>query len=349
MQAQQAVITAPRHVEFQPVEMRDPPSPGNALLRTRVSFISAGTELAMYAGTEPRIHDPAEGHWKYPYRPGYANVADVLAVGQGVTRVVAGQRVFTFAPHVSHHVFNLWDGDVIEPLPQAMDDETAAAARMATVAITALQVTDLQLGDWVVVFGLGAVGNLAAQLFQLAGCRVMGVDPVASRCQLAMRCGIEQVITAAGESAAQQIRQLIGARARDGDGKPVICVDAVGHSAIVAGAINLVAKHGQIIILGAPRAPYDANLSDLMRRAFSNWITIKGAMEWRLPRTPALDPHARHTTLGNLRLVFDLVQRGRLHVQPLISHRLPASEIHHAYEGLLGQKSEYTGVLLRWL
>lgn len=348
MLAQQAVITGPRHIEFQPLELDDPPAPASALLRTRATFISAGTELAVFAGLEPRLADPKEGYWKYPFKPGYANIADVLAVGQGVTRVHPGQRVFTFAPHASHHVFTLWDWDVIEPVPQALDDETAAAARMALVSITALQVADVQLGDWVVVYGLGVVGNLAAQLLQLAGCRVIGVDPVETRCQLATDCGVERVVADSGERAAQRIRRLIDVRARRADGRPDICVDAVGHGRVVADAINLVGKGGQVIVLGSPRAPHEADLSQLMQRAFSNWITVKGALEWRLPRLASVDPAARHSSQSNLRLIFDLIERGRLRVQPLISHRLPAAHIQQAYEGLLLQKDRYTGVVLRW-
>jgi UDP-N-acetyl-D-mannosaminuronate dehydrogenase len=39
-----------------------------------------------------------------------------------------------------------------------------------------LLVSDAELGDWVAVYGLGLVGNLCAQLFALAGCRVIGID-----------------------------------------------------------------------------------------------------------------------------------------------------------------------------
>jgi threonine dehydrogenase-like Zn-dependent dehydrogenase len=216
------------------------------------------------------------------------------------------------------------------------------------VAITTLQVADVQLGDWVVVYGLGAVGNLAAQLFQLAGCRVIGVDPVPARCDLAANCGIERVVAAAGEAASQHIRQAIAGRARHGDGRPDICVDAVGSGAIIADAVNLVAKCGQIVVVGSPRAPHVTNLSAPMQRLFSKWITIRGAMEWRLPRLPGPESTERHTTQGNVRLIFDLVQRGRLHVRPLISHRLPAARIQQAYDGLLQEKDRFTGVVLQW-
>ena len=342
--AKQIVFTGPRKLTIKPVELPpDTPQPGSVLLQTRVSFISAGTELGIYAGQDPRLHEPGSG-WSYPHEPGYANIATVIAANAipDSSPLQIGTRVFSFVPHVSHYAYKLSPWGLLEPVPDDLDDETAAAARMALVSISALQVADLALNDWVVVYGLGAVGNLAAQLFQLAGARVIGVDPQSARCKLAETCGIERTIAAAGEQASQTIRDLT-----DGKG-PRISVDAVGHPAIIRDAMALTAAHGEVIVLGSPRATLQTNLTDLMRPVFGRWVTIKGALEWRLPQRAELDPHSRHSSEGNLRNIFDLIRRGRLHVKPLISHRMPYTDAKQGYEGLLEDKQHYTGVILTW-
>ena len=47
-------------------------------------------------------------------------------------------------------------------------------------------------------------------------------------------------------------------------------------------------------------------------------------------------------------MIFDWISDGRLLVEPLISHRLPPSNIKDAYEGLLNAPGEFTGVVLDW-
>ncbi|MCC7145789.1 MAG: zinc-binding alcohol dehydrogenase [Phycisphaeraceae bacterium] len=350
MKTRQVFITAPRQASLLEQDLPTP-NPRQALLQTRASFISAGTELSIYAALDPRIHDPNSG-WNYPFKPGYANIATVVSVGAEVTKVApgiaAGQRVFTFTPHTSHALFDLWDWDVIEPVPAELSDATAAACRMGLVAITGLQVADLALNDWVAVFGLGAVGNLAAQLFQLAGARVIAIDPVASRCELARRCGVERVIQGAGAPALESVRTMIRQAGDPDKQAPRLCVDAVGHSAILRDAVDLVATHGQVIALGSPRQPYETDMAPISRQIFGRWITITGALEWRLPHLTHLDPHARHSMQSNLRDVFDLVRRGKLRVDPLISHHFRPEQIQDAYEGLLNDKDHFHGVVLDW-
>ncbi|MCC7407522.1 MAG: zinc-binding dehydrogenase [Phycisphaeraceae bacterium] len=341
MLSRQVVIPSERQVVLQDVELPvGAPGPNQALLRTRASFISAGTELAVYAAIDPRVwsKDP---YFAYPARPGYANIATVEAVGEKVKQVQPGQRVFTFHPHVQDHVFDLWDWDVIEPVPEGVDDATAGAARMGLVSISSLQVADVALNDWVAVFGLGIVGNLACQFFQLAGARVIGVDPVAARCDLARRTGIEHVIAGSGKEAQETIRELTGGGVR-------VAVDAVGHAAIVREAMEIVVAHGQVVLLGSPRVTHETDVTAMLKPIFGRWVTVTGALEWRLPRLPGLDPHARHTTLGNLRMIFDLMARGRLKVAPLVTHRMPVEKIKEAYDGLLMDKEHFHGVALLW-
>ncbi len=340
--ARQAIVPEPRKLVFVNLDLPDVPGPGQALLQTRRTFISAGTELAVYAGTDPRIGQPGHDWLSFPFKPGYANVATVTAIGDGVTQVRPGDRVFTFLPHVSHGLAHDWDWMLVERIPEGVSDDDAAAARMALVSITAQQMSDTHLNDWVVVFGLGAVGNLAAQLFQAAGARVIGVDPVRQRCDLAGQCGVEHTLCVSGADALEGARQIMG------DQRPHACIDAVGHPAIVNDAVHLCGDHGKVIVLGSPRQPHDMNVTPMLQQMFSRWITVVGALEWRLPQTSRLDPHSRHSSQGNLRTIFELIAREGLRVRPLISHRLPASRMQEGYEGLLNHKDQYTGVVLDW-
>src|SRR5262245_37028166 len=104
MKIRYALVRGKNDVVFDTRELdHDAPRAGEALLQTEASFISAGTELAIFSGVDPQV---TSGWCKYPFRPGYANVSRVTAVGEGVNEVKPGDRVFTFTQHQSHQFFD---------------------------------------------------------------------------------------------------------------------------------------------------------------------------------------------------------------------------------------------------
>jgi 2-desacetyl-2-hydroxyethyl bacteriochlorophyllide A dehydrogenase len=339
MQFTEAVIVDMRKVVMETSDLgRDEPGPGEVLIQTVASFISAGTELASYAKTDPLCYT---GGWcAHPWRPGYANVGRVIAAGDGVDYAAVGDRVFTMHKHCSHHFAGGYGWDMVVPVPDDVEDGIAAAARMAMVSIAGVHVADLALNDWVAVLGLGTVGNLCAQLFRIAGARVIGIDPVESRRTLAQEVGIPHTVGGSPDEVAAAVMDLTGGKGAR------ITVDAVGHTAVIDQAIPLTADHGDIVVLGTPRVEVQMNGTDLVRPVHMRWLNIKGALEWRVPMDPT--PHVRHSIRGNLETVLSLMDQGKLHVEPLISHRMPAAEIGAAYDGLLDEKDTYTGVVLEW-
>jgi len=343
MKTRQVIVHNQHDVRLDAVELdHDEPHDHELLIRTRASFISAGTELAIYTGLNPQVSSPV-GWCRYPASMGYANVGEVVAVGQAVDGFSVGERVFTLAHHVRDHLATVGQNLVV-PVPENLTDAQAVAARMAMVAIAAVQVADLALNEWVAVFGLGTVGNLAAQLFRLSGARVIGIDPYEPRRRIAEKAGIEHVIGGSEEEVATAIQKLtgnVGAR---------IAIDAVGDSRVVHQAAQNTATYGQVILLGTPRAEVQANVTDTIWPVHYRWIKFIGAHEWRLPlvHRPCHREDLRHSVESNLVTIYDLIERGCLRVDDLISHQMRPEQIEDAYEGLLNHKDTYWGVVLDW-
>lgn len=338
MLVREVVVTGQYEVELQTRELDESAlGPEDLLIETEATFISAGTELANYSGREPRVFIPNQ--WcTYPWRSGYANVGVVKAVGSAVTRAKVGERVFSYAKHGSRVVFN--QQRLVIPVPEGMDAAVAAATRMAGVALTSLVVSEIRDAPWVAVYGLGMVGNLAAQAFTLRGCRVIGVDPVASRRKLAESCGIAYTVGGSVEEANAAVLELTNGLGAD------ITVDAVGHSGVVMQALEATARFGQLILLGSPRVPVEGNLTALLSDVHLRMITMRGALEWSLPIYP--DTGNRTSQYSKQQSIFEWVKAGKLQIEPLISHRLSPEEIKQAYEGLLREQELYTGVALIW-
>ena len=338
MRIREVVVTGQNRVELQTAEIDAPVlAPNELLIDTEYTFISSGTELANYTGKEPKVFQ--KGAWcEYPWRSGYANVGIVSEVGSGVTRAAPGDRVFTYGRHAS--TIRYTQDRLVAPVGEAVDPAVVAASRMAGVAMTAVIVGEIGTNPWVVVFGLGLVGNLASQIFQIHGCRVIGVDPVAARRQLAERCGIERTVGGSPDAAQAEIQEITSG------GLGNITVDAVGHSGVVMQALRATANHGQLIILGSPRVSVPGDLTELLSETHLRWITIRGALEWCVPMYP--DIGNRTSQFGKQQTIFDWMARGQLHVEPLISHRLKPDQIKQAYDGLLNEPEVYTGVVLDW-
>ena len=344
MRIQQVIVTGQNQVELRDIELNESLGPDEFLVETECSFISAGTELANYTGKEPQVFQP--GSWcAYPWRSGYANVGKVKAVGENVARVQVGQRVFTSGAHAS--VIKVSQQRMVIAVPDGMDPAVAAASRMAGVATTAVVVADLGLHPWVVVFGLGMVGNLAAQAFRILGGRVIGVDPMPERRALAERCGIPVTVGGTPEEVRQAVADATGGAMAD------IAVEATGLSPVILQALGVTANLGQCILLGSPRAPFDGSLTAVFSDIHLRNITVRGALEWILPAYPPVGTSGGKTLpllslYDKQAMIFDWVQRGEMQVAPLISHRLPARQVKEGYDGLLQHPETYTGVVLEW-
>ena len=316
--------------------------PQAVVIQAETTVISAGTELAIYSALTPGVHTP--GSWNaYPCRPGYGLVGRVLAAGQVVKRVAVGDRVFCFGHHASHQVYNMASGKAVRAIFNVDEDlaaEQLVMLRMAMVAIHAPQLTECHPGDTVAVFGLGVVGNLAAQLYRQAGMHVIGIDPVKARCDVARQVGIETVVDVAPEHQLEAIRDLTG-----GQGAPVT-VEAVGHSAVVNTSIAACADFGQVILLGSPRASHTADMTPAFRDIHLRWLTVRGALEWRLP--PYAASGIPHSVESNLARLINALRSGALNVDAVRSHIIKPSGLPDAYNGLLNRKDAYLGTVIDW-
>jgi 2-desacetyl-2-hydroxyethyl bacteriochlorophyllide A dehydrogenase len=343
MQAIYTVMPDERVLEIHQEEI-DPAGLGlnELLIRAEASVVSAGTELANFTALSPGVWVP--GSWNaYPWRPGYGMVGQVVATGGGTKDFHDGERVFCFGKHASLQRFQVSDEEPYNsafPVDPGLPASTIMIARMALIGIAGPQVADFQTGDTVVVFGMGLVGNLAAQLYQISGSKVIGVDLVPERCEIARQTGIETVVDVPIENQMDAIRDLTNGLGVD------IAVDAVGETGIIQMCVELCAPHGQVILLGSPRKPYETNATKMLRTIHHRWIQLRGALEWRLPAYTS-DPKAE-SIHSNLEMILDHILGGRLKIKPLITHVITPDQLQDAYVGLLEKKESYLGVIIDW-
>ncbi|MNI01441.1 putative zinc-type alcohol dehydrogenase-like protein YjmD [compost metagenome] len=303
------------------------------LVKKLYTLISPGTELAMLSGKE--------AWFQMPGIPGYAAVSEIVEVGEGVTGFNSGDVVFHYGSHSKYEVVSV-KGTFLK-VPEKLDLKWVPFTRMATVATTAIRVSNIEFGDYVSVTGLGLIGNMAAQLAQSQGAVVIGIDISTERLGIAQQCGVLHSVHGGQGSVKQRIVDIT-------DGKGVSThIEATGVPQVAVQSLEWIAKLGEIIFLGSPRGEYNTDVTDILNYCHlynRGCITFKGAHEWRYPIEP--NEFVKHSLVRNSTIVFEFMKQKRLQIDSLISHVLKPEQAKQAYEGLRENKDQYSGVLFNW-
>jgi threonine dehydrogenase-like Zn-dependent dehydrogenase len=135
--------------------------------KTIVSVVSPGTEYAAYNNAPPLR--PMQ---VYPRLVGYCNVAEVIAVGEGVTNIEIGNLITTLQSHRS--AFKIKRSEIISKLQKGDDPVTHATTYLWHLGYYPLIRTGTMAGSNVAVIGLGVLGLTAIAAANIAGCQVLG-------------------------------------------------------------------------------------------------------------------------------------------------------------------------------
>jgi len=331
MERQQIVFTDLGEVTTGTGELSTDLNKDQILVRTLYSFVSTGTELAKLTGRQTVA---------FPYIPGNRAVCEVLQIGAAVTDVAVGDVVMSHTPHASHAVTSGFRVRV----PSSVEPRDAAAAALALVAMTAVRVSAPELGDRVVVLGLGGVGIIAAQLFEAAGISVVGVDASPQRLALATACGVSDVVLGGTPDTTEDVLNITGRPGAE------IVVEATGLPALVEQGLAVAKRGGQLVLLGSPRGAHEVDLTSILNHIHlwqeHGTVTVKGAHEWQFPVYS--DPFTRHSIQRNAETIFSLLERGKLDLSATIGQVVPPRDAREAYEGMLVAPAEWAGVLFDW-
>ena len=107
-----------------------------------------------------------------PLPLGYCNVGRVVAVGKGVAEFKVDDRVVSNGNHAE---FVCVPKNLVAKVPDDITDEEAAFTVIGSIGLQGIRLLNPQLGETVVVVGLGLIGLVAAQLLRANGCKVIGV------------------------------------------------------------------------------------------------------------------------------------------------------------------------------
>ncbi len=306
--------------------------PGEVLLKSHYTCISAGTELAKLTGLQ---------EFAFPAILGNRAVTEVLAVGNEVERFQVGDLVLSYTAHAEMAKINR--GMIPGKLSAALDAPETAMLGMAMVAMGGICTADPAEGDHVLVTGGGLVGQFAAQLTQAHGATAILSDPVAGRREKATACGVKHVTDPA---------DLAGLVDDLTDGKGVEQIlECSGLPAVLLDAVPSARRSATVVLVGSPRGECHVNVTDLLS-VIHLWIphgdlTLKGAHEWKYPVHP--DGSSSHSHESNLETLVRFVQEGSLQLKPLLTGVFDPGDPAAAYDSLRENAEHYLGAVFSWI
>jgi threonine dehydrogenase-like Zn-dependent dehydrogenase len=269
---------------------------GAVLVANRYSLISAGTErmkvetgkmsLVGKARSRPDLvkkvlktlqtegigatYRKVMARLESPSPLGYSCAGEVIAVGSEVVGIQVGDRVACAgAEHAHHAEIVCVPQNLVALIPDGVPYEHAAFTTVGAIALHGVRQADVQLGDAVVVIGLGLVGLLTVQLLKASGARVFGIDVNPARCELAQQLGADRVSLRADD--------VVGL-ARDfthGYGADVVMLTAGGSTNDpIELAGELARDRGKVVVVGLlkmdvpQRLYYEKELTVLLSRSY---------------------------------------------------------------------------------
>lgn len=316
-----AFLYGPRDLRVEPSSV-PPVGPHEVLIRVAVAGL-CGTDHRIWTG------DRAVG---YPRVMGHEFVGHVEAIGQGVTRVAAGDRVAVepnyscgSCPLCREGNRNLClsrtaigidvDGCFAElvrvpagccwPAPPGVNDEDLMLTEPLAVVVRAVERAAVRAGETAAVVGGGTLGLLGLQVLRARGARVLCISRSGRRFELAQELGAEAV-HATSEGPLQPVARRFSGR------EGVDCVlETAGTPDAINHALDIVRPGGRIVLTGLPHEPTPVAFFSVVRRE----VTLIGSMIYQDEFGEAMR----------------LVAAGEVRTTPLITHRVPLQDIGRAF------------------
>lgn len=245
----------------------------------------------------------------------------VEAVGEGVTDFKVGDRVGVFGPaRGAYATARNVSADLLVPLPEEVDDRTAAAILLkgTTTAFLIEDCAKVQPGWTVLVHAAaGGVGHLAVGWLKAIGATVIGTVGSEAKAERARAAGADHVILNRSEDVAARVRDITG-----GTGVPVV-LDGVGKATWEA-SLNSAARRGLVVSFGNASGPVDGVNLGILAAKGSLFVTRPTLFDYAL------------TAADKRRLaerVFAMLAKGA--IIPEIGQEFPltdAAEAHRAIE-----------------
>lgn len=326
------VATAPRQPVVREYELGELP-PDHVRIRTEFAAPKHGTEMAMYRSessfnvgdwhADLALFTPREGAEEpagFPMHLGNMAIGVITEVGSAVEAWQVGDRVFG---HLPIREIQQVPATHLSRAPDGMSPEAIVYCDPAEFALGAVRDAQIRLGERVAIFGMGAIGLMAAQMAKLSGAEwVAVVDPLPIRREAALRHGADAAYDPTQVDVAYAIKTTLDRPGVD------VAIESSGNYKALNEAIRCTHLGGRV----APLAFYCGDARGLFLGA-----------EWHMNRLDMIstrsisDPNRDHPMWDSQRIkdcAFRLLEQGKLSVEGLVTPIVSIEEAAEAYRDI---------------
>lgn len=300
-----AVVEAPKQLVIkdleEPILTED-----TVLVKIHTASICNGTDLHILLGIHP-------GSTSIPCTLGHEGAGTVLTVGEKVKEFKIGDRVAIrewdnpcFAEKVLSSPENLL------LIPDSLSFEQASLLEMLTAAYAAVSQA-VRVGDKVVIIGQGAAGLMMTQIAKSAGVQFLMVsEPIAFKRKMALEFGADVAIDPLADNLVEAVNKYIGKTGAD------VVIEASGVGEVVPELPQLIKNRGTIAQFGV--------FCDYASFRF-DWLHFKNG---RVLSTGYSGGYSKESH----RHALELVLKGQVNLEPLITHHFKLSQLNDAFKKL---------------
>ncbi len=288
-------------------------------------MMSPGTERA-------QILSLPNANRKFPFQPGYCAAGIVEKIGSEVTAFKVGDRV---ACSIGHRSIGNVDESWAVKIPDDVSFERGLFVRLGQIAMQGVRKARIELGENVMVIGLGVIGLLALQLASISGADdVIGMDLLENRLDIAKKCGATFTLNPALEGWKEKLSL-----------KPQVVIESTGAPAAMNTALAAVRKFGRVILLGSTRGVCTV---DFYSDVHCKGVNIIGAHTYH--SVPPNDSYPGNWTWKDDSECFmKLLNKKKLKIDELITDTCKWQDIENVYKRLLEWDADLIGVIINWI
>lgn len=340
------------------------------LISVKASLISTGTETAGYgsgslisrnlrnsSAIERVVKSVQEKGFVDTYKlikaknkeltsRGYSGSGIVIGIGKNVQGITVGDRVaYAGAPHAEFVNVN---ENLIARVPEGVDFSEAAFGALGCIAMHGVRLGEPTLGETCAVVGLGLVGLLVAQIARASGLNVLCVEPNQNRRDLAIKLGFKDIIDPNEEN---NLNTLISFFTK-GYGVDIMYLCAgIKDSAITNEALSCCRDRGRVVMIGD--MGLDLDRTSLFQKELNFKVSRSygpGRYDMNYEKKGLDYPigYVRWTEQRNLSLFLEMIQKGTICLNDMISSAFPIENAEEAYRLLVQEGSKTLAVILTY-
>lgn len=297
------------------------------LAKYPVGSIKIKTELSAICGSDSPSFTLEQKD--YPGRLGTSIHEAIGTVSQSNSgRFKPGDRVLALPREIGGcSEYFLSHEDVTVPLIDFHSQEQILMSQPLGTIIWAARKLGSVIDKDIVIFGAGPMGLLASHTFSNLGAKtVTVVDVVAFRLDVARRMRATSTIDATREDPLERIAEITDGRMAD------LAIEMVGHNfETINTCIDAVKRLGTVLGFGVPDDDvYPIDYSKIIRKN----IQVLGS----------IGPEAQ----ADFPLAMNWIAEGRIDVSPILTHRLPFTEVQKGFELFVGERDKTIKVVLEY-